>query len=163
MAARESAFLSMRGFTLIETIVYLALFAIVMTGLVATVYGYFENTGRNETKAILQEEGNFVLGKINYALDGAQAVSAPASGATGGTLTATKYGSGLSTTITSSGGNVTQDGSRLVDSSVVTISSLTFTHIASPEGVTASFTITAKTPGGQSVSEPASITRYIRK
>ena len=54
----------MRGFTLIETIVYLGLFAIVMTGLVATSYGYFGNIGRNETKAILQEEKDFILNSL---------------------------------------------------------------------------------------------------
>ncbi len=150
-----------RGFTLIETVVYLALFSIVMTGLVATAYGYFESTGRNETKAVLQEEKDFILGKINYALSGAQTISVPTTGASGGTLIVAKYGGGTITVVSSSG-NVLQD-SLIINSSNVNISNLSFTHSSSPESVAASFTISANTPDGQSVSETASITRYLRK
>lgn len=158
----------MRAFTLIETVVYLGLFAIVMTGIVATAYGYFENTGRNETKAVLQEEELFILGKFNFAMSGAKTISVPAT--TGTTLTLTKYdttvaqmcSSGNNILYFGSGGSCVTSGS-ILNNRNVTISNVLFTHLTSPEGMSIGFTVTATTPTGQSISESASITRYIRK
>jgi prepilin-type N-terminal cleavage/methylation domain-containing protein len=55
-----------RGFTLIETIIYLALFSIVIGGALAATTVLFEGAGRNTTEARLQEEGTFMLEKIAY-------------------------------------------------------------------------------------------------
>ena len=59
------------GFTLIETLVYLALFTIIIGGTMVTVYQVIEASGAQQAKTILQEEGNFILAKLNWALTGA--------------------------------------------------------------------------------------------
>ena len=56
----------MRGFTLIETIVYLALFSIVIGGALAATMLLFEGAGRDTARARLVEEGAFMLGKMAY-------------------------------------------------------------------------------------------------
>ncbi len=61
-----SCFTYTRGFTLIETIVYLALFSIVIGGALAATTLLFEGAGRDTTRARLQEEGNFMLDKVAY-------------------------------------------------------------------------------------------------
>ena len=65
-----------RGFTLIEVIIYLALFAILMAGTLASSFTLFESGGHNTARALLAEEGSFVITKMNVdtSLDPAQLV-----------------------------------------------------------------------------------------
>lgn len=62
------------GFTLIETIVYIGLFAILISGVVATAYSLIEGGNRNKAAISIQEEGTFLNRKINWALSGASDV-----------------------------------------------------------------------------------------
>jgi len=161
------------GFTLIETLVYLGLFALVMTGIVAAAYSMLELSGRTQARGTLTAEGNFLLGKINWGLSGASGVNPPASGSSGNTLTFTKAGSSLSFAF--SGGNLTlQRGANPVatlNNSNVTVAvtppaTSIFSHTGSgvnPESVTASFTLSITTPNGASLSQDFSTTKYLRK
>ncbi len=154
-----------RGFTLIETLVYLALFGIMVGGFVVSAYGMFESSDRNLAKAMLQQEKNFAMGTVQWALSGAQTVSVPAVGASAGTLTLTKYG-GTVVSIMESSGVVLVNGNPITNSNVV-ISNLVFIHThpggTNPESVEAGFTISARTPDGKIIAQTASTTRYIRK
>ena len=153
------------AFTLIEALVYIALFAILLGGFVVSAYSMFESNGRNQTKAMLQQEKNFVIGKINWALSGAQTVTVPAVNSSNGALTLTKY-TGTPVSIALIGSAVTVDGSPITNSNV-TVSKLVFIRTyaggTSPESVEAGFTITARAPGGMPVTQTASTTVYIRK
>jgi len=162
--------MSKRGFTLIETLVYIALFALIIGGFVAASYMLFETSDRNQTKAMMQEEENFLIGKINFALSGAQNIAAPfiiapATTASDTTLTLMKY-DGTVVVITLANGTTTYNGQPLNNSNV-TVSRLVFIHTyaggTNPESVEAGFTISARTPTGALVSETASTTRYLRK
>jgi prepilin-type N-terminal cleavage/methylation domain-containing protein len=64
-----------RGFTLMETMIYIALFGILMSGAVVGTYNLLEGSDRNITAARVQEEGTFLNRKINWALSGATAAS----------------------------------------------------------------------------------------
>ena len=75
------------GFTLIETVIYIGLFAILMGGALTSVYAVIEGNNRNQNKAMVQEEGAFILGKIDWALTGVSSVSVDN---TGKILTITK-------------------------------------------------------------------------
>jgi type II secretory pathway pseudopilin PulG len=156
----------MRAFTLVETLVYIALFGILIGGFVVSAYGLFESSNRNLTKAMLQQEKDFVIGKINWALSGAQTVTVPAVGASSGTLTLTKYGDPTQITITTSGGALTVGGSPTTNTNV-TVNKLVFIHThaggTNPESVEAGFTISVLTQDGKTVLQTASTTRYIRK
>lgn len=98
---------SIRGFTLIETILYIALFAMLMSGAVVAAYNLLEGGNRNKTAIGIQEEGTFINRKIHWALTGAS--NAVVSGG-GNTLTITRpdlgaqsplviYGNGTTVTI----------------------------------------------------------------
>lgn len=65
-----------RGFTLIEVIVYLALFSILITGGISASFFILEGGDRNAARALLAEEGSFVIAKmrVSPALDVASLV-----------------------------------------------------------------------------------------
>ncbi|MFS6835634.1 type II secretion system protein J, partial [Staphylococcus aureus] len=75
--AKKNSFIkrSSHGFTIVEVLVYLGLFGLIMVGIVATAYNIFETSGRLQTRAMLTAEGNFLLGKINWAMNGATAIA----------------------------------------------------------------------------------------
>lgn len=71
-----------RGFTLMEALIYIAIFSILMSGAVVASYNLLEGGGRNKNAIGIQEEGTFLNRKINWALTGASAVSASPDGTT---------------------------------------------------------------------------------
>jgi Tfp pilus assembly protein PilE len=156
-----------KGFTLIETLVYLALFTIIIGGFVAATYMMFETSARNQTKAMLQQETNFLIGKLNYALSGVDPAETivPSAGASDSTLALTRYDDSTFTIFRS--GTEMHLNSRPLNNSNTAISGLVFIHTyaggTSPESIEAGFTITATTPTGMLLSQTASTTRYIRK
>jgi type II secretory pathway pseudopilin PulG len=107
------------GFTLIETLLYIALFGIIIVGIVASAYVFFESSDRNQTKSMLQSEGDFLIAKIDYALDGATAVTIPAANANGTTLTLSnaKYAGGT-VTFARNGAMLEQNGVPLNNTNV---------------------------------------------
>jgi prepilin-type N-terminal cleavage/methylation domain-containing protein len=54
------------GFTLLESLIYIALFGILMSGALAGIAALTESANRNDTQALLEDEGTFLLGKIDY-------------------------------------------------------------------------------------------------
>lgn len=70
----------MRGFTLIETLVYIALLAFLLTAGVLTSYTLATNSDKINTSTSTHDEGNFVLRKIDWALSDAESISLPSSG-----------------------------------------------------------------------------------
>ncbi len=68
MTHPETCVTKVRGFTLIETIIYVALFGIMFTGIFMSVYPLFTNAERLSRNIATQSESVFILAKINYAL-----------------------------------------------------------------------------------------------
>ena len=64
-----------RGFTLIETMIYIVLFGMLMSGAVVSAYQLLGGGDRHQALLAVQEEGTFINRKINWALSGATAVS----------------------------------------------------------------------------------------
>lgn len=62
------------GFTLIEVVIYLALFSLLMTGILQTVYIVFETTTVSEDKIFVLADGNFLNQKLTWLFTGATAV-----------------------------------------------------------------------------------------
>lgn len=67
------------GFTLIEAIIYIALFGMLISGAVAVAYQISTSSSLTSRKAIVQDEGNFVLQKIRWALNSESSVTAAGS------------------------------------------------------------------------------------
>lgn len=63
------------GFTLLETILYIALFGVIMSGAVVTTYQLLESGRHNQIAISTEEEGMFLSRKITWALTGATDVS----------------------------------------------------------------------------------------
>lgn len=169
-----------RGFTLIETVIYLALFAILMSGVIAVAYNMFELSVRNQTQALLQDEGNFLMGKVSWALSGTASINQPVVGILGSQLSVNKV-TGVNSSgnpiitpvvIALSGTNVTiQEGSApavALNNSNIQITRLSFLHtlgtgVITPESVEASTTLTARTPNGMVITQDFSTTGYLRR
>ncbi len=59
------------GFTLIETILYIALFAIIMGAVLMATYRMIESTDKAQVKSLVQNEAQFAIRKYNWLLTGA--------------------------------------------------------------------------------------------
>ncbi len=70
------------GFTLMEMMIYIALFGIIITGAVVGTYNLLEGSDRNIKATGIQEEGTFLNRKISWALSDATAVSVSGGGKT---------------------------------------------------------------------------------
>ena len=130
-----------RGFTLIETIVYIALLGLLMAGVLGSVYQLLEGGASLNTKTTVQDEGNFVLRKIDWALTGALTVFIP----NASELSITKY-DGTTVDIQLSAGAVLMqaNGTALlpITTGNVVVSNVQFQLIGSnPLGVIATTTI----------------------
>jgi type II secretory pathway component PulJ len=163
-----------RGFTLIEAIIYLALFSILMGGAVVAAYGIFSSATRVGTMTMLQEESDFMLAKIEWVLSGAKAITAPAAGVTGTSLIVAKWDTTLGDPIT-----VAKNGADLMltlgsnppvtlNNTNTVIWAISFNHLQdtgdgqSPEALETVLTLSSYTPTGAQVLRTATSTVYVR-
>ena len=58
------------GVTLIETVVYIALLSLMLGGVLVTTFQLLAGTDRTNSKTTVEEDGSFVLHKIDWALTG---------------------------------------------------------------------------------------------
>lgn len=170
----------MRAFTLIETIIYIALLAVLMGGIVATAWNLFESNARARTVAVVQEEGDYLMGKVQWALYGAKAVTVPQATLSGNALTVVKWDTSAGNPIqiclagtsvrmaTTTGVNCISDG-VVLNNADVQISNMLFTHATSsgdginPESVSTSFDVSGITPQGSRVFRTFTSIVYLRQ
>ena len=153
-----------KGFTLIETVIYIALFTILIVGGFVTAYQLIQGSDTLNAKTIIQEEGNFVLRKMDWVLTGLDSTNPPTIGGSGceWTLRVYKYNyinnpidfrhNAASSTI-----EMQEAGSGYlpITTSNVSVACLKFQNISgTPAGVTATSTINGI---------DFTITKYIRK
>ena len=55
-----------QGFTLIEVVIYIALFSLLLGGAFVTAYQLIDNSRELNVKNRVQEEGNFLLADRNF-------------------------------------------------------------------------------------------------
>lgn len=67
----------MKGFTLIEVIIYIALFSILIFGAFGTVFSILESASKIDETITIEEEGNFLLRKINWVLSSNDSLNPP--------------------------------------------------------------------------------------
>ncbi|KKT00617.1 MAG: hypothetical protein UW07_C0021G0005 [Candidatus Nomurabacteria bacterium GW2011_GWF2_43_8] len=152
-----------KGFTLIEVIIYIALFSLLMGTALITAYQLIDGSRDLSAKNTTQEEGNFVLRKINWALTGVD----PSLGTTPDTtdpsidnLNVEKYdGNAISVTLDGTKIRMEEDGGDdFITTDNVSVDSLQFDYLAplgtEPAGITATAVIDGVT---------FTITKYFRK
>jgi len=151
-----------KGFTLIETIIYIALFSVLIGGGLVTVYELIDGSGKLSAKGTVQEEGNFVLRKLNWALTGASSITTPSSGTPPSSiLTVTKYdGTQINVQLMGTKIRMTEIGGSddFITTDNIKVSSLEFEYLPSqgeaPVGVKATIVIDGY---------DFSITKYLRQ
>jgi len=126
------------GFTLIEVVIYIALFSILMGSAFIVAYQLIQSSGNLSTKNTIQEEGNFVIRKLDWALSGADPTTVSPSSGNSSALSLTKYNGNTFLPITTDN---------------VTVSALNFKYEALG-GITITITINGLT---------FTTTRYFRK
>lgn len=158
------------GFTLIETVIYLGLFAIIMAGVLTSVYSVSQTGGRNQARAMIQEEGTYLLGKIDWVLSGAETINLPIG--SGNVLQVSTFNGGV-IEVGLSGSNIylthPPEFPQILNNTNIEISNLEFIHTEvsgdgiNPESVEVNIIITTKTQDGFSFSQKFSTVKYLRK
>lgn len=153
------------GFTLIEVLIYMGLFVLVIGGLLLTTYAVIESSGHLQDKTVVNEEADFIIRKIDWALTNATAISCPVAGQ----LQITKLGllAGQNPLLfTFSSNNLTlKRGSASaiqLNSTDVKITSLVFTCVQSLNGKPASAD-TQLTLSSISASQSFDNKKYLRQ
>lgn len=157
-----------RGFTLIETLVYLALYAIIILGALSASYSMFESSARNQTIALIEEEGSYLIGKIDWILGNSTSVISPA--AQGNRLEIIdSEGDDMSvwSSVSRLKQKINNNSEDILSNSNVSVLHLTFGHAVvasdgfSPESIAASFTLVSTTSDGHVLSRDFSLVRYM--
>lgn len=149
-----------KGFTLIEVIIYIALFSLLLGTAFVTAFQLIDNSGKLGIKSTTKEEGNFVIRKFIWALTGVGTITTPFAGTTNN-LEVTKY-DGNQIEITLVGTKIKIEESTGPDDFITTenvkATELEFEFIpasgAGPAGIKATVKIN---------EIPFTITKYIRK
>ncbi len=69
-----------RGFTIIEVVIYIALFSLLMGSAFITAYQIIDGSQKLNTKTTTQEEGMFVVRKLTWAITGMDPAITPVVG-----------------------------------------------------------------------------------
>jgi hypothetical protein len=130
-----------------ETLIYIGLFSILMSGAVVATYNLLEGGNRNIASVGVQEEGTFLNRKINWALAGASAASVFG----GTTLTITRPDLGAQSPLVITGNGATMTIARGAGGLAIELNSDRFAVSAPSSGPT--FSIQPASGG-----RPASVT-----
>jgi len=152
-----------RGFTLIETLIYIALVGLLIGSGVVASYYIIDASERGKADINSTAEAQFLIRKISWALTGVDAINSPASGTTGNQLSVHKNGSAFNPVVTdlvSGRARISESASAPVEitGDRVKIENLSFEHIAAdtpkPAAIKISFTADGKN---------FQMTEYLRK
>lgn len=80
------------GFTIVETVIYMGLLSILLIVLTELFLSVLDVQSESEATSAIQQDGRYLLSKLNYDLTQASAVSTPTLGATAPSLVTTING-----------------------------------------------------------------------
>jgi hypothetical protein len=165
--------LTKKGFTLIDTVIYIALYAVLIGSVTMTVYSLYTSNNRNQTHVLLVEEANFLQAKISWIISQAQIVTLPLVNTSDTVLrvipTDTTLGNLLSVQQNTNALIFTRGSStRTLSNPDIIVHDLLFTYAsttgtgASLKSILFSFTLSARAPDGKVIMYTVSHTQYIR-
>jgi len=143
----------MKGFTLIEVLIYSALIAMIISGSLIAVYQIIEGSDSIQNKIIIEQEANFLLSKIRWALTGATAIISPTIGLASSTLSINKANyseNPIVFDLNSNNFRIKQGSGNptILNNQNIAINNLIFEHLAAngsgPEGLKISLTVNNK-------------------
>jgi Tfp pilus assembly protein PilE len=144
----------MKGFTLIEVLIYSALIAFTLSMVLVPVYQIMQSSSSLGAKNATEAEANFLLRKIEWALSSVSAINFPAAGSSSSTLSINRINFPQNPVVFSSGNDslTIKQGSGVttaLNSQSVLINSASFSRLAAagdtPEAVKINLTIDSKT------------------
>lgn len=154
------------GMTLIEIVIYSALFSIIIGGGMIATYEIISSTDNGANRVVLQEEANFLLRKISWALTGAtniNIISTTRLQVTKSSSTYTFNLCGTNLTIESGAGKTCSSSPIILNSSSIKVSSSNlFSPTTSNGGLITDFTLTT-VQNGKNVSQSFSTTKFLRQ
>ncbi len=119
-----------RGVTLFETLIYIFIFSLLMTGALATSFWTAETSARTARLALIESEADFVLRKIDWAATGST-ITEPAPDDTGDVLTFERDGEEYSFMLTGNTLMFLLNGFEApLTTNNVSVSSFSATHVA---------------------------------
>ncbi len=139
-----------RGFTLLETLIYAGLISVVIGFSLAATYQIIESSEKLNKKILVEDEANFLLRKIEWALTGLETINSPLSNATGSVLSVNKINFSGNPLIFDLNANNLRIKKGLaapvvLNNENVLVSNLIFEHLATdgskPAGIKADFNI----------------------
>ncbi len=116
------------GFTLIETVLYIALFVLIMASIVLATYNMIASTDKSQYRSLIHNEGQFVVRKFNVMLDNASSVAV-----SGSTLTIHYSNGSPDGTIDLNGGKIRVNG-EILNGDIAPVISLNFVATPSTAG-----------------------------
>jgi prepilin-type N-terminal cleavage/methylation domain-containing protein len=146
------------GFTLIEVIVYVAIFAMMISFVASILFRVGDSAASNRGRTSIEVEADLVMSKVLWAMSGASAITVPAASSSGSSLTVSKFGSldnPISFELSSGTIYMRRAGGALVPitSKNVRVAELIFTH--TPEVVSEPESLSIKLGIAASSSDPA--------
>lgn len=121
------------GFTLIEVLIYSALFSLILLGMLGGAYMIVQGTNRSGARNLVDDEANFILRKIGWATTGVSSINAPGAGLTGPVLSVNKSGVLLPVRFRLNAENIEIDSGAAsylpLDTVNVAAASISFQHI----------------------------------
>jgi hypothetical protein len=153
-----------KGFTILEMVIYIALFSIIIGGGMTAAYQIISGGYADTNHVILQEEANFLMRKIDWAVGDniASILNATRLQATKGSQTFTfNFCNSKDLTIELGSGKTCSNSPIILNSSSIKVSGLTFSAIGT-NGIKTAFTLTTS-QNGRNASEDFSTTKYLRK
>lgn len=127
------------GFSLIETIIYVALFALLMSGLFASIWPFLSGAENTSAKVVVESEAAFAIRKINTILASSTAsITTPSPGLAGNVLAVTEYNGDTFTVATSGNAFTVQKNSGTVvpfSADRVVVNVFVVKHVAPANGL----------------------------
>lgn len=155
-----------RGTTLIETLLYFGLFAILVGGGLAAAYGVIVTAAQSSERAAVAAEGDFLSAKAAWVLSDLRStdVRSPAAGATG-TLEVRRSDTSIRFELRGTEATLARGAGEpeILNGGGVRVAALRFTRSGGHDGlesITVAFTLSASS-SGPVISQDFSLTSYL--
>lgn len=161
---------SQAGITLVETLIYIAFLSLLMGSLLGITFQTLASTEQINHKITIQQEANFILRKIDWALSGSDSVNTPNIGGSGSVLSVNKFVPNPANPIVfsfdqSSLSLAVGGTTDILNSSNIEISNLVFSRTQTgtqPEKITVDFNVNC-IQCTENQLQHFTLTRYLRK
>lgn len=141
------------GFTLIEALIYITLISIMIVVSISALNTLIDNSAGLNDRVTIEDEANFLLKKIEWALSSLESITLPAEGGSGSSLIINRYNfasNPVAFDLNSGNLRMAVGGGApvILNSDLVVVEDLSFENLApagkKPPGITASFSINDK-------------------